>query len=106
MFTHREGYRKLLKFVVEDLETGKSQEVYLDSFAIWQDLGSGYLQPTRSTQGVPGIYNLKAGQAIRTMGYRYKRLDDQVYNFSTSMNKYSFSQQGTLFRPARRPFRP
>ncbi len=80
-------YRELMRFSVEDLNTGVIKEVYLDSYAIFEDLGNGMLQPTRSTQGVPGLCNLKAGEAIRSSGTRYKRLDDSKYHMNTSMNK-------------------
>lgn len=75
-----------MKFSVENLETGKVEEVFLDSYAIWEDLGNGMLQPTRSTATVPGLWDMKAGQAIRTSGNRYKRLDNHIYRMNTSMN--------------------
>lgn len=75
-----------MKFSVENLSTGTISEVFLDCYAIWEDLGNGMLQPTRSTANIHVLHNLKSGQAIVTGGTRYKRLDEQVYRWNTSMN--------------------
>lgn len=80
--------RTLYRFQVEDLETKKTREVLLDSYATWEDLGSGILQPVRSTKNIPGLTRLKAGEALVTGGKRYKRLDNLDYPEYTSIKVY------------------
>ena len=85
-------YRKLMCFIIQDLKTGVEEDVFLDSYAIWEDIGNRMLQPTRSTQQVRGLCNLKAGKSIITSGKRWTRVDDNVYRRNTSMNDCRSSQ--------------
>ncbi len=79
-------HRKLLRFAVTNLQTGVERTVLMDSFAIWEDLGAGCLQPTEACPSRFNPHSLCEGQAVVTCGSRFKRLDSHVYRRHTSMN--------------------
>lgn len=62
------------------------EEVLLDAYAVWKDLGNGYLQPVQSTQTTPGVSYIAVGRGLTTGGVTYKKLSDTPVYRNTSMN--------------------
>ena len=77
-------HRSLVK--LRNTKTGVVR--YADSFAFWEDLGNGVLQPTESRQTQPIITpeNMKVGQGWNG----YVLACDQYHYMNTSMNNHSF----------------
>lgn len=81
------GYRNLYEFTVQEVGSDEVKRVLLDSYAVWEDLGHGMLQPVSSTQTTwPWLKSLPVGAGVCTGGRIYRRLSTEATPCHTSMN--------------------